>query len=153
MADATGPGDLAPGAAPTPWWEFVLAKARNAGPLLLFGVRLWASVSLAAYVAFWLELDNAYCAATRPDRDPRRALLAGTGRRVPPPGRPATRGARRALLVVCRHPAGPRPAARGGRGAHSAEATSMRSWRHSRAMSRARSARSRISSVVNPWAG
>lgn len=64
MADATGPGDLAPGAAPTPWWEFVLAKARNAGPLLLFGVRLWASVSLAAYVAFWLELDNAYWAAT-----------------------------------------------------------------------------------------
>ncbi len=27
------------------------------------------------------------------------------------------------------------------------------SWRHSRAMSRARSARSRMSSVVNPWAG
>ena len=35
----------------------------------------------------------------------------------------------------------------------SAEATSMRSWRHSRAMSRARSARSRISSVVKPCAG
>ena len=32
-------------------------------------------------------------------------------------------------------------------------ATSMRSWRHSRAMSRALSARSRISSVVKPWAG
>src|ERR1700720_293451 len=33
--------------------------ARAAGPPLLFGLRLWASVSLALYVAFWLELDNA----------------------------------------------------------------------------------------------
>jgi uncharacterized membrane protein YccC len=31
---------------------------RAAGPRLLFGVRLWASVCLALYVAFWLELDN-----------------------------------------------------------------------------------------------
>ena len=29
-------------------------------PPLLFGLRLWASVCLALYVAFWLELDNAY---------------------------------------------------------------------------------------------
>jgi uncharacterized membrane protein YccC len=34
-----------------------------AGPALLFGVRVWASVALALYVAFWLELDNAYWAA------------------------------------------------------------------------------------------
>jgi len=34
------------------------------GPPLLFGVRLWASVCLALYVAFWLELDNAYWAGT-----------------------------------------------------------------------------------------
>src|ERR1700747_886828 len=27
---------------------------------LLFGLRLWASVCLALYIAFWLELDNAY---------------------------------------------------------------------------------------------
>ena len=27
---------------------------------LLFGVRLWASVCLALFVAFWLELDNPY---------------------------------------------------------------------------------------------
>src|SRR6266481_4498822 len=34
------------------------------GPPLLFGLRLWASVCLALYVAFWLELDNAYWAGT-----------------------------------------------------------------------------------------
>src|SRR5215831_16710305 len=33
-----------------------------AGRPLLFGLRLWASVSLSLYVAFWLELDNAYWA-------------------------------------------------------------------------------------------
>jgi uncharacterized membrane protein YccC len=38
--------------------------ARTAGPPLLFGVRLWASVSLALHVAFWLELDNASWAGT-----------------------------------------------------------------------------------------
>jgi uncharacterized membrane protein YccC len=31
---------------------------------VLFGLRLWASVCLALYVAFWLELDNAYWAGT-----------------------------------------------------------------------------------------
>jgi uncharacterized membrane protein YccC len=36
---------------------------KAAGPALLFGLRLWASVCLALYVAFWLELDNAYWAA------------------------------------------------------------------------------------------
>ena len=42
-----------------------LANAvRAAGPPLLFGVRLWASVCLALYVAFWLELDNPYWAGT-----------------------------------------------------------------------------------------
>src|SRR5271163_2809045 len=40
------------------------AGLRAAGPLLLFGLRLWASVCLALYVAFWLELDNAYWAGT-----------------------------------------------------------------------------------------
>jgi uncharacterized membrane protein YccC len=33
-----------------------------AGPPLLFGLRLWASVSLALYAAFWLQLDNPYWA-------------------------------------------------------------------------------------------
>jgi len=42
-----------------------LKKAlRSTGPPLLFGLRLWASVCLALYVAFWLELDNAYWAGT-----------------------------------------------------------------------------------------
>jgi uncharacterized membrane protein YccC len=36
---------------------------RTAGPPLLFGVRLWASVSLALYAAFWLQLDAPYWAA------------------------------------------------------------------------------------------
>jgi uncharacterized membrane protein YccC len=37
---------------------------RVARPPLLFGLRLWASVSLALYVAFWLELDNPVWAGT-----------------------------------------------------------------------------------------
>ena len=37
---------------------------RAAGPPLLFGLRLWASVCLALYVTFWLELDNPYWAGT-----------------------------------------------------------------------------------------
>ncbi|MGE5780265.1 MAG: FUSC family protein [Hyphomicrobiales bacterium] len=37
---------------------------RAAGPPLLFGLRLWASVSLALHVAFWLELDDAFWAGT-----------------------------------------------------------------------------------------
>jgi uncharacterized membrane protein YccC len=36
---------------------------RAAGPPLLFGLRLWASVSLALYAAFWLQLDAPYWAA------------------------------------------------------------------------------------------
>src|SRR3954468_19741479 len=35
-----------------------------AGAPLLFGLRLWASVSLGLYVAFWLELDNPFWAGT-----------------------------------------------------------------------------------------
>src|SRR5512132_3264885 len=35
-----------------------------AGPPLLFGLRLWASVCLALHVAFWLELDNPFWAGT-----------------------------------------------------------------------------------------
>src|SRR3954468_2737309 len=35
-----------------------------AGAPLLFGVRLWASVCLALFLAFWLELDNPYWAGT-----------------------------------------------------------------------------------------
>src|SRR5262249_15657389 len=35
-----------------------------AGPPLLFGLRLWVSVCLALYVAFWLQLENADWAGT-----------------------------------------------------------------------------------------
>lgn len=37
---------------------------RSAIPALLFGLRLWAAVMLALYLAFWLELDNAFWAGT-----------------------------------------------------------------------------------------
>jgi uncharacterized membrane protein YccC len=43
------------------WFEKVL---RAAGPPLLFGLRLWASVCLALYVAFWLQLDDPFWAGT-----------------------------------------------------------------------------------------
>ena len=39
-----------------------LAAVGSAAPALLHGLRLWAAVCLALYVAFWLELDNAYWA-------------------------------------------------------------------------------------------
>ena len=46
------------------WGAGLVDAARAAGPPLLFGLRLWASVCLALYVAFWLQLDNAYWAGT-----------------------------------------------------------------------------------------
>ena len=46
------------------WGAGLVGAARAAGPPLLFGLRLWASVCLALYVAFWLELDNAFWAGT-----------------------------------------------------------------------------------------
>lgn len=42
----------------------LLQALRTSGAPLLFGVRLWAAVSLALFVAFWLELDNASWAGT-----------------------------------------------------------------------------------------
>ncbi|MGD0105466.1 MAG: FUSC family protein [Rhodopila sp.] len=36
----------------------------SAAPALLFGLRLWAAVCLSLYIAFWLELDNAFWAGT-----------------------------------------------------------------------------------------
>jgi uncharacterized membrane protein YccC len=57
--DAIGPYNFfAPDFSP------LVAKLRSAGPPLMFGLRLWASVSLALYVAFWLELDNPFWAGT-----------------------------------------------------------------------------------------
>jgi uncharacterized membrane protein YccC len=40
------------------------AWLRAAMPALLYGIRLWAAVCLAMFVAFWLELDNAFWAGT-----------------------------------------------------------------------------------------
>ena len=54
-----------------------LARAlRSAAPALLFGLRLWASVCLALYVAFWLELDNPFWAGTRRRSSASRSLGA-----------------------------------------------------------------------------
>jgi uncharacterized membrane protein YccC len=65
MADAIDQGGPAPDRSVAGRWETELANAaRAAGPPLLFGLRLWASVCLALYVAFWLQLDNAYWAGT-----------------------------------------------------------------------------------------
>jgi uncharacterized membrane protein YccC len=46
------------------WVDYASGVLQASGPPLLFGLRLWASVCLALYVAFWLELDNAYWAGT-----------------------------------------------------------------------------------------
>jgi uncharacterized membrane protein YccC len=40
------------------------SRVRAAIPLLLYGVRLWAAVCLALFLAFWLELDNPSWAGT-----------------------------------------------------------------------------------------
>jgi uncharacterized membrane protein YccC len=60
MANAIVQGEPAPDRAAVATWQVTLANAvRAAAPPLLFGLRLWMSVCLALYVAFWLELDNA----------------------------------------------------------------------------------------------
>src|SRR5262245_5404803 len=65
MADAIDQGERAPDRSAAARWEAEAANAaRAAGPPLLFGLRLWASVCLALYVAFWLQLDNASWAGT-----------------------------------------------------------------------------------------
>ena len=46
------------------WGAALVDAALSAGPPLLFALRLWASVCLALYVAFWLELDNPFWAGT-----------------------------------------------------------------------------------------
>jgi uncharacterized membrane protein YccC len=42
----------------------LIRATRPAIPALIFGLRLWAAVCLALYVAFWLELDEAQWAGT-----------------------------------------------------------------------------------------
>src|SRR4051812_5226661 len=65
MAHGTHQGELVPDRDPAAEWKLALANTvRTAGPPLLYGLRLWASVCLALYVAFWLELDNPFWAGT-----------------------------------------------------------------------------------------
>jgi uncharacterized membrane protein YccC len=61
--------DAPAGSAPQQWSAIFDARRLTevlsaAWPPLLFGLRLWASVCLALYIAFWLELPNAYWAGT-----------------------------------------------------------------------------------------
>jgi uncharacterized membrane protein YccC len=53
-----------PGFAMAGWRQVLMEAAGAAAPPLLFGLRLWVSVCLALYVAFWLELDNPFWAGT-----------------------------------------------------------------------------------------
>src|SRR5690349_6894643 len=55
---ATRPGSIAN------WVDNASGALQSATPALLFGLRLWASVCLALYVAFWLELDTPSWAGT-----------------------------------------------------------------------------------------
>src|ERR1700757_1436035 len=64
MADPVDQGAMTPEKTVSRWEAALANAARAAGPSLLFGLRLWASVCLALYVAFWLELDNASWAGT-----------------------------------------------------------------------------------------
>jgi uncharacterized membrane protein YccC len=37
---------------------------KSVTPALLYGLRLWVSMSVALYIAYWLQLDNAFWAGT-----------------------------------------------------------------------------------------
>jgi uncharacterized membrane protein YccC len=65
MTDVVDTHERPPDWGRVPRWQAVLGNAARASvEPTLFGLRLWASVCLALYVAFWLELDRAYWAAT-----------------------------------------------------------------------------------------
>src|SRR5258706_13921352 len=65
MADVSGEHTATPAqAASVRQYESLTDARTGLVPPLLFGLRLWASVCLALYVAYWLELDNAYWAGT-----------------------------------------------------------------------------------------
>src|SRR5712671_3687869 len=64
MADAFDQTGPIADAGATGRWNWAFAKAAKAAPSLLFGLRLWAAVCLALFVAFWLELDDPFWAGT-----------------------------------------------------------------------------------------
>src|SRR5260370_11022226 len=64
MTEAGLPGQGSPVASSATFAARLANASRAAGPPLLFGLRLWVSVCLALYLAFWLELDNTYWAGT-----------------------------------------------------------------------------------------
>jgi uncharacterized membrane protein YccC len=64
MTAAWPPGQGSPVASSATFTTRLAKASRAAWPPLLFGLRVWVSVCLALYVAFWLELDDAYWAGT-----------------------------------------------------------------------------------------
>jgi uncharacterized membrane protein YccC len=64
MTEAGAPGQGSPVAYSATFAAHLANASRAAGPPLFFGLRLWISVCLALYLAFWLELDNPYWAGT-----------------------------------------------------------------------------------------
>jgi len=62
MTEAEPPGQSSPVASGATFAARLAKASRAAGPPLLFGLRLWVSVCLALYVAFWLELSDPYWA-------------------------------------------------------------------------------------------
>jgi uncharacterized membrane protein YccC len=64
MTEAGLPGKGSPVASSASFTARLAKASTAAGPPLLFGLRLWVSVCLALYIAFWLELDDPYWAGT-----------------------------------------------------------------------------------------
>ena len=62
MTEAGSPAQGVPVASSLPFAARLAKASRAAGPPLLFGLRLWVSVCLALYLAFWLELSDPYWA-------------------------------------------------------------------------------------------
>ena len=63
-AEAESPGQGTPVASSATFGARLANASRAAGPPLFFGLRLWVSVCLALYLAFWLELDDPNWAGT-----------------------------------------------------------------------------------------
>ena len=64
MTEAGAPGQGSPIASSATFAARLANASRAAGPPLFFGLRLWVSVCLALYLAFWLELDDPFWAGT-----------------------------------------------------------------------------------------